>query len=386
MSTSLVRLTLPVALTATLGVLVVGSATPLTTALSSEHVQALQHITHPASGAAHAPAASTPAATAAAKAAAAAAARAASTRLAAAGASKPYTGSPQTVTVYAFSGHANPAAVVASLPAVIGGVSWIFGWNQIEAAPGVFNWSAVDAAIAASAGSGRKTMLRIDGGGTSPAWVPNQITFSFKPMGPQPYQTVTMPKTWDATYLADFESFIRAYGARYNGDNRVTRVEMSGGGYQGEMALPQWPGWIAAGYTDAAMTGVWTRLIGTYRQAFPTRQLGMDYGEPLQVYYHSHIDAAVLAYARALPNVNFQQNGLKATTSQSWSTFQTLLALSHTTRIGWQLWGGNNSPSYLMAAFRVALASHASYVEVYRADCANPANAAAFAYLSSGGH
>jgi hypothetical protein len=382
-----VRLALPLALTASLGVLVVGSAGTLTPTLSSDQVQALQPISGPATaGSAHSHAAATPAATAAAAAAAAAtaAAHAASTRPAVS--NRPYNGSPQTVTVYAFTGHSNPAAVVASLPAVVGGVSWIFGWSQIETAPGVYNWSSVDAAVAASAGSGRKTMLRIDGGATSPSWVPNQLTFSFQPMGPQPYQSVTMPKTWDPSYLADFETFIRAYGARYNGDTRVTRVEMSGGGYQGEMALPQWSGWIGAGYSDAVMTGTWTQLIGTYRQAFPSKQLGMDYGEPLQVYYHSHIAPAVLAYAASFPNINFQQNGLKSTTSQNWSTFQTLLTLSRTTRIGWQLWGGNNSASYLMAAFRVAIASHASYVEVYRNDCTNPANAAALAYLTTNGH
>ena len=158
------------------------------------------------------------------------------------------------MTVYAYSSHANPTKVVASLPAVVGGVSWIFGWSQIETAPGVYNWSSVDAAIAASSGSGRKTMLRIDGGATSPSWVPDQLTFSFQSMGPQGEQTVTMPKTWSPTYLADFTTFIKAFGARYNNNPAVTRVEMTGGGYQGEMALPQWPGWIGEGYTDPLMT------------------------------------------------------------------------------------------------------------------------------------
>ncbi len=151
------------------------------------------------------------------------------------------------------------------------------------------------------------------------------------------------------------------------------------------MALPQWQGWIGAGYSDALMTSAWEQIIGTYHVAFPSKQLGMDYGEPLQVFYHSNIDAAVLAYARSFANVNFQQNGLKSTTSQTWSVFKTLQSLSATTRIGWQLWGGNNSSSYLMSAFKVAIASHASYVEVYRNDCVNPANAAALAYLVSNG-
>ena len=50
------------------------------------------------------------------------------------------------------------------------------------------------------------------------------------------------------------------------------------------------------------------------------------------------------------------------------------------------MWGGNNSSSTLMDAFHVAVASHASYLEVYLNDCVNPANAAALAYLATEGN
>ncbi len=122
-------------------------------------------------------------------------------------------------------------------------------------------------------------MLRIDAGAYSPSWVPNQLTFTFQPNGPQPLQTITMPRTWDPTYVADWTSFIRAYGARYNGDPRVTRVEMPGGGWLGEMSLPQWSGWVAAGYTDALMTNAWEQFIDAYRAAFPNHPSALDFGE-----------------------------------------------------------------------------------------------------------
>jgi hypothetical protein len=382
MSISPVRLALPLAVTVSLGALIAGSSALFAPGLSSDHVLTPVGLASPSShsttGAAHSSAA-------AATAAAGASGSSAKTNKTTAPSSS-YNGSPQSVTIYAFSSHANPTAVVAQLPSVVRGVSWIFGWSQIETSPGVFNWSAVDAALAASSGSGRKSMLRIDGGATSPSWVPDQLTFTFQPMGPQKEQSVTMPKTWSSTYLADFMTFIRAYGARYNNDPRVTRVEMAGGGYQGEMALPQWPGWIGAGYTDPLMTSAWEQLISTYKASFPNKQLGLDYGEPLQIYYHSNIDPAVLAYARTISNVNFQQNGLKSTTSPNWSVFKTLQTLSLTTRIGWQMWGGSNSSSYLMSAFQVAISSRASYVEVYLNDCVNPANASALTYLASDGH
>jgi hypothetical protein len=133
------------------------------------------------------------------------------------------------------------------------------------------------------------------------------------------------------------------------------------------------------------MTSAWEQLISTYKAAFPSKQLGLDYGEPLQTYYHSNIDPAVLAYAHSFADVDFQQNGLKGSTSENWSVFKTLQVLSATTRIGWQMWGGDNSSSTLMDAFHVAVASRASYVEVYLNDCVNPANASALAYLVSEG-
>ena len=147
--------------------------------------------------------------------------------------------SSQAVDVYAnTSGKRNQQSIVGSLPAVVNGVSWVFRWRDIEPSNGVFDWSAVDAAINASAGSGRKTMLRVDAGAFSPSWVPNQLTFSFKPSGQQPYMKVTMPRTWDPTYIADWTAFIKVYGARYDKDSRVTRIQMPGGGWLGEMGLP----------------------------------------------------------------------------------------------------------------------------------------------------
>jgi hypothetical protein len=385
------RFALPLAISATLSAALVGSSATVTPNAERNHPQSPLTAALPLSGALSTvpPSTVTPAATA--SAAASGASGPSTTKMptgapTGSGSGSAPGGSGNAVTIFAFSSHSNPAGVVASLPKVVNGVSWIFGWKQIATAPGVYDWSTVDAAIAASSGSGRQTMLRIDAGATSPSWIPNQLTMSFQPLGPQPYQTVTMPRPWDPTYIADLTAFIKAYGARYDGNSKVTRIEMTGGGYQGEMVLPQWSGWIGAGYTDAAMTSTWETLIHAYRNAFPRHALALDYGEPLQVYYHSHIDPAVLAYAASQSNIDYQQNGLKSTTSENWSVFRTLLALSARTRIGWQLSQGGNSASVLLAAFKVAIASHASYVEVYRNDCVNPANAAALAYLARGGH
>ena len=294
--------------------------------------------------------------------------------------------SSQPVDVYAYtSGQRNPQSIVASLPAVVNGVSWVFRWRDIEATRGVFDWSAVDAAIAASAGSGRKTMLRIDAGAYSPTWVPNQLTFSFKPSGKHPYMKVTMPRTWDPTYVADWTAFINVYGARYDKDPRVTRIQMTGGGWLGEMGLPQWPGWIKAGYSDSSMENAWKRFISAYRAAFPHHPSALDFAEPLSVYYHSQITPAVIAYAATFGSmVNFQENGLEGATSESGTVFKTILHYSASTKVGWQLWAANLPVSELMQAFKIAHDSHASYLEVYLSNCTNKADLPALQFLANG--
>jgi hypothetical protein len=290
------------------------------------------------------------------------------------------------VDIYAFTGDANATATVASLPGVVDGVSWVFTWKDIEPSPGVFNWKNVDAAIAASSSSGRKTILRVLGGAYSPSWVPNQLTFSFQPLGPGSFQTVTMPRTWDPTYVSDWTAFIAAYGARYDGDSRVTMIQMAGGGYQGEMTLPQWSGWIGAGYTDALMTSAWDTFIDAYRAAFPKHPTVLDFGEPLQVYAQSQIVPAVLAHAETYGSwVRYQQNGLRSGLSQASSIFKTVLALSSSTTVGWQMWGGGSLSGDIMTCFNTAIASHAGYIEVYLNQAVDPADLAALTYLANGG-
>lgn len=293
--------------------------------------------------------------------------------------------SSQAVDIYAYTGHSNPVATVASLPSVVNGVSWVFRWKDIEPSHGVYDWSSVDAAISASASSGRKTMLRIDAGAYTPSWEPNQLTFSFKPTGPRGYMKVTMPRTWDPTYVADWLEFIRAYGARYDKDARVTRIQMAGGGWLGEMGLPQWPGWINAGYTDALMTSAWEKFISAYRTAFPHHPSALDFSEPLSVYYHSNITPTVIAYAARYGSmVNLQENGLEQATNESGTVFQTILHYAATTKVGWQMWAGNISAANLMIAFEIAVDSRASYVEVYLNNCTNPADLPALKYLAHG--
>src|SRR5437879_4806814 len=51
------------------------------------------------------------------------------------------------------------------------GVSWKFRWSTLEPAEGQFDWSLVDQAVDVAARAGKKSILRVYSGLTTPDWV-----------------------------------------------------------------------------------------------------------------------------------------------------------------------------------------------------------------------
>src|SRR5438132_14188570 len=71
--------------------------------------------------------------------------------------------------IFAYASSANPSATVASMPKVVTGVSWVVAWRDVEPrAPAngrhTYNWSRIDRDLAAAAGSGRTSMVRVIAG------------------------------------------------------------------------------------------------------------------------------------------------------------------------------------------------------------------------------
>lgn len=279
-------------------------------------------------------------------------------------------------TVFCFE----PASLVdiPALPPHVTGVSHVFPWSRIEAVPGVYDWSAVDAAIAATHATGRVSMLRIVAGSKSPASLAGQVTITFTPSGPLGPRTITCPIPWDPGFLAAFCNFIAAYGSRYDNDPRVGIVQMPGCGWLGEFALADDGHWISArGYTDAKIETAWEQIIAAYVNAFPLKLLALDVGEALLK--GSAMMQPVHDYALAkAPRIALQQNGLRARPDK-WTTL--FLADSTRTNTGRQAWGTVASiggGATIAQLLQVAQAQRAAYVEIYEADC-TAANDRAFA-------
>lgn len=285
------------------------------------------------------------------------------------------------------------------------GISWKFRWATLEPAPGQFDWTLVDQSIAVAAQHGKKAVLRVYSGYTSPAWVystggARPLTFLNTDLSnPQQYPAgaLRMPLPWDPRYLAEWSKFVAAFGARYDGNSNVYLIEMAGGGFIGEMCLPHSTSsivsaWRASGYTDEADIGAWKTIIDAYRTAFPRTPTALDLCEPLgKGNSAAMVPVANYALERYPDEVYLQQNGLQAGYAVRINDIRAVLrAAAGRTVIGYQMNGGEGGSLSAktgdrMTAFRVAVEDGARYVEVYQNDLADPANAPALAYLASGG-
>jgi hypothetical protein len=160
----------------------------------------------------------------------------------------------------------------------LAGTTLTFEWARLEPEPGQFDWSAVDQAIAPWAAAGKRVILRVSSGGqaawgaaaadATPSWVYAQGAPAVHDDGS------TLPVYWNSTYLADYDAFIAAYAARYDGDPAVSFVEM-GIGDGGETLPDTQEGatdhlaqWAPYGYTDAVWLATIEKIATTFREDF----------------------------------------------------------------------------------------------------------------------
>ena len=299
------------------------------------------------------------------------------------------------ILISAYTGGTNPAKVIAQLNASkvkVSVVSWVFFWDAVETSPNGYNWTRLDAAVAAAGASGRKSYIRVVAGLHSPAWiyasgVPAMIVpGSCLSGGPNSFGTIKLPATWNTTYVALWTTFIKALGARYDRNSNLFAASIGGGGILGEMQLPHCPTLLKQfGYSDAALLAAWKQFELAGRFAFPNHSTSLAIEEPLG-FGTSNVMPPLIAYTRASfgGRLWLQQNGLRDLTRPKGGYYQQLLSASVYTKVGWQMWSGGNTAAQLKAAFRIAIMSRASYVEVYLKDIVNPLNASSLQYLAVG--
>ena len=144
-------------------------------------------------------------------------------------------------------------------------------WRLVNPAPGVYDWSRLDAAIATVTAAGKQFKLVVYPGVESPSWIyaagARSMTFqetgAFRPAG-----TYTMPVPWDPVMLSAYGDLLREMG-RHFGDNPALVAVGVGGPtrYSLEMHLPP----EVLNLPDAsvaALTQAWQTVLEAYKSSF----------------------------------------------------------------------------------------------------------------------
>ncbi|MFA5776675.1 MAG: beta-galactosidase [Patescibacteria group bacterium] len=126
-------------------------------------------------------------------------------------------------------------------------VTWAYtvgegNWKTLEPQRGVFNWTALDAAVETAKCAKKKIWIQVltdDPSGTIPQWALDAGMHQF----PEDYGGFTMsrPVQWDPMYHTFLQEILTAMAARYdNNDGNNDAIEavlMMSGGHYGEMSL-----------------------------------------------------------------------------------------------------------------------------------------------------
>jgi hypothetical protein len=207
--------------------------------------------------------------------------------------------------------HPPPAAVytvsVNGAP-VVRGATLTVSWAAVNPAVGVFDWSALDAAIDAVP-AGLPVAVGVEPGVNAPAWVyehrvpamPVSWQLGWQPAtapGARMCDVLSFPQPWGEAYVRAWTRLIGEFGRHYRHNDRVAAVKAAGLNVTTiELMLPTTPDgagaaecggvppvpdseWQAAGYTPDAVESTVGQAAHRYAAAFGWRQQIIWQGGP----------------------------------------------------------------------------------------------------------
>jgi hypothetical protein len=175
-----------------------------------------------------------------------------------------------------------------------------FGWSDIEATEGVYNWSVIDGLLSLAAASGKQITLGVMAGYMTPSWVyadgaqPFNFVWDVPTFGPALCSVQSIPIPWDPMFLEKWQAFVQAMGERYSANPTLVSVMLYGLNFRSvETSLPtsnkqhirgsrgarsckgyDYPSlWQAAGYTRTKVEDALFAMQSYYQNAFPDTQL-----------------------------------------------------------------------------------------------------------------
>ncbi|MEX2245322.1 MAG: beta-galactosidase [Dehalococcoidia bacterium] len=155
------------------------------------------------------------------------------------------------------------------------GINPLLDWAQLEPQEGVYNWSHVDALLAAAHAKGKRVALRIytnkgEFGQATPDWVFGA--------GAQAYASepgsARQPVPTDPVFAEKFGAFLTAFGSRYDGYPDIEFVQTNAGmGTFGEMVWGFPDEYRPPGWSDDRQVRTSEYWIDRWHAAFPTTPL-----------------------------------------------------------------------------------------------------------------
>ncbi|MBN9633104.1 MAG: DUF4832 domain-containing protein, partial [Actinobacteria bacterium] len=220
-------------------------------------------------------------------------------------------------------------------------VAVLSDWGTLEPSPGTYDWTLLDNAISYWSSQGKRIHFRIgtDGmevgpgttySGGAPLWLassPYGVAYQTKCDN----QTLTAPtclnanasqaamfRVWniaDPQYLARLQSFMAAFGARYDHDSRIDTIDLRGYG--------EWGEWHS-GFDITSMTtriSALKGIIDAWVGAFPDKVLNLSdsyewrtaqlpAGVTSPATYADFMKNSAFDYALTKPNVSFRRDGV----------------------------------------------------------------------------
>jgi hypothetical protein len=267
-------------------------------------------------------------------------------------------------------------------------------WSKVEQSEGVYNWTAIDQAIALAGATNKKTSISINAGlGTEcPEWLWADGAKKHTIQSGK-YAGKIMPEIDDPVYIAKWTRFIAKFGTRYDANPHVGYVVMTGIGnvvewyesdpsYFQAQSPPNPPG--TAKWINQAKT-----FIDAYAAAFPTTPIFGALANPYGNANGLAAEKTVVDYAvgRYPGRFGIMTNTLSARSSISFYPISAIVDNKDTQPTGFQmLWsqtrdggirdgydGVHKDPNALDESLTNGVNFGGRFVEVYEIDCNNTA-------------
>ena len=273
----------------------------------------------------------------------------------------------------------------------IEGISLRASWSLLEPEYGEYRWEYIDNILKQVEGTGKKVMIRILPGVTSPVWIYGKGVkkIEFTPGREKKRikfgKTVKTPLMWDKKYIALWNEFINNFAKRYKDNSSVVMVHMSGPTvYSAEMHLLKFEDGKKilkdAGYSREKVVEAWDAVIDNYSENFPNTMLSLNIAIPFK---KDGTLEEVLNYAisKVGPRLSVQGNWLKSRTSNRFLPYSLISGLSESNsevEIGFQMARSSkysvSSQGTLEESVEAGLAVNAGYFELYKIDVLDKSN------------